>query len=532
MSANLNDLSLEDGVTYYASVYAVDKVGNESFASSEITIDQTPPTVGAVISNDNGTGVDSQWSSSKNNLFASWSPFEDDSGIDFYEIAIGTSTDADNVSMWKNIGNETSYQFSELNLQESITYYVNVRATDLTGNVSAVASSNGFLVDTTAPTISAVSVQPNSTVSLFDNLTVKIILSEPILNADVVSSAAITLPSRTDYTLVDSITIDVIVYAPFTSGDEISFTIQNHTDRAGNIGLPAAYYYNIGYLADYDLDGSIGVSDFNQFVTGWFSKDLKYELGPVTGSAPNLRPALDGAYNSQDGMAFYYMWHWDNGQAGKLVAKRRPLEGDKLVLNYTNDQLLISPPEDTYGSEIIINYPSDQIQILSENNTINNAVMKTLSKTDTLSGQILSHSLLESKDIVFNLDFRARKDVPIQISYEFIDEQNQKVGSGYTDFVLTPLPTEFALKQNYPNPFNPVTTINYDLPNDALIDIMIYDILGREVKSLHRGLKQAGYHTVIWDSKDNQGGPVSAGIYLYQIRSKEFVKTKKMILLK
>ena len=97
-------------------------------------------------------------------------------------------------------------------------------------------------------------------------------------------------------------------------------------------------------------------------------------------------------------MAFYYMWHWDNGQAGKLVAKRRPLEGDKLVLNYTNDQLLISPPEDTYGSEIIINYPSDQIQILSENNTINNAVMKTLSKTITLSGQILSQ-LLENKDI-------------------------------------------------------------------------------------------------------------------------------------
>ena len=78
-------------------------------------------------------------------------------------------SDADNVSMWKNIGNETSYQFSEFNLQESITYYVSVRATDLTGNVSAVASSNGFLVDTTAPTISAVSVHGTTTIS-FDNL--------------------------------------------------------------------------------------------------------------------------------------------------------------------------------------------------------------------------------------------------------------------------------------------------------------------------------------------------------------------------
>ena len=72
------------------------------------------------------------------------------------------------------------------------------------------------------------------------------------------------------------------------------------------MALTTTYNYDIGYLADYDLDGSIGVSDFNQFVSGWF-KDLQYELGPVSGSAPNLRPDRDGVYNSQDGMAFYYM---------------------------------------------------------------------------------------------------------------------------------------------------------------------------------------------------------------------------------
>ena len=74
--------------------------------------------------------------------------------------------------------------------------------------------------------------------------------------------------------------------------------------------------------------------------------------------------------------------------------------------------------------------------------------------------------------------------------------------------------------------------INYDLPKDAMVNVMIYDILGREVKSLVRGVKQAGYHTVTWDSKDSKGSPVSAGIYFYQIQSKDFVKTRKMILLK
>ena len=255
-------------------------------------------------------------------------------------------------------------------------------------------------------------------------------------------------------------------------------------------------------------------------------------MGPVSGSAPNLRPDRDGVYNSQDGMAFYYMWHWDNGQAGKLLAKRLPLIGEKLELSYTHDKLLITPPDKAHGSEVIINFPTDQIQILSTSEPVNGPLGRSLSKTDTLSGQILSHSLLEKEDILFDLDFRSRLDITVQISYSFIDENNQTIGSGYTDFVLTPIPTEFALKQNYPNPFNPVTTIHYDLPKDAMVKVMIYDILGREVKSLVRDVKQAGYHTITWDSKDTNGNPVSAGVYFYQIQSKDFVKTKKMILLK
>ena len=103
---------------------------------------------------------------------------------------------------------------------------------------------------------------------------------------------------------------------------------------------------------------------------------------------------------------------------------------------------------------------------------------------------------------------------------------------GYTDHVITPVPTEFALQQNYPNPFNPITTINYDLPKSAHVQLVIYDILGREVRSLINQEQQAGYYSFNWNSKDNFGRPVSAGVYFYQIRSQEFVKTKKMILLK
>jgi len=94
------------------------------------------------------------------------------------------------------------------------------------------------------------------------------------------------------------------------------------------------------------------------------------------------------------------------------------------------------------------------------------------------------------------------------------------------------LPEVFALHQNYPNPFNPVTTLRYDLPENGHVNITIYDMLGRQVKTLINQTQDAGYRSVIWDATNDYGKPVSAGIYLYQIQAGEYMQTKKMVLLK
>ena len=94
------------------------------------------------------------------------------------------------------------------------------------------------------------------------------------------------------------------------------------------------------------------------------------------------------------------------------------------------------------------------------------------------------------------------------------------------------IPEQFSLHQNYPNPFNPVTTLRYDLPENALINITIYDMLGRQVKTLMDQTQDAGYRSIIWDATNDYGKPVSAGIYLYQIQAGEYMQTKKMVLLK
>ena len=94
------------------------------------------------------------------------------------------------------------------------------------------------------------------------------------------------------------------------------------------------------------------------------------------------------------------------------------------------------------------------------------------------------------------------------------------------------IPMEFALQQNYPNPFNPSTQIQYALPTDATVSITIYDLMGREVRSLVNKQVNAGYHSTLWNATNAMGAPVSAGVYIYTITANEYRDVKKMILLK
>jgi len=94
------------------------------------------------------------------------------------------------------------------------------------------------------------------------------------------------------------------------------------------------------------------------------------------------------------------------------------------------------------------------------------------------------------------------------------------------------LPFTYALYNAYPNPFNPLTTLSYDLPEDALVKVTIYDMMGRVVSDLVNNQQCAGYKSVQWNATNNQSEPVSAGVYVYKIQAGDFVDTKKMILLK
>lgn len=88
-------------------------------------------------------------------------------------------------------------------------------------------------------------------------------------------------------------------------------------------------------------------------------------------------------------------------------------------------------------------------------------------------------------------------------------------------------PAVFSISQNYPNPFNPSTVITFSLPEQALVKLAVYNVLGQEIALLENGIKNAGNYSVIWNA-DN----IPSGVYIYKITAGNFEKTMKMILLK
>jgi len=113
-------------------------------------------------------------------------------------------------------------------------------------------------------------------------------------------------------------------------------------------------------------------------------------------------------------------------------------------------------------------------------------------------------------------------------------EQLQIAHGSVTSADHTPgsAPFTFTLSQNYPNPFNPSTRIDYEVDKRGYVELVVFDLLGRHVRTLVAAEQQPGQHHVLWDGKNDHGELVSSGVYLYQLRAGSSSMTKRMLLLK
>lgn len=142
-----------------------------------------------------------------------------------------------------------------------------------------------------------------------------------------------------------------------------------------------------------------------------------------------------------------------------------------------------------------------------------NAFGKNIVMTDGLEGKIIGAKELKGEG-------------SIKVSNSDLKMIQLKIENGEA------LPTEFSLSQNYPNPFNPTTKMVIALPKSAQVEVNVYDILGRKVKTLVNEVRPAGYHTIEWNGTNELNNLVPSGVYFIRMTSGSFTSVKKIVMLK
>jgi len=242
----------------------------------------------------------------------------------------------------------------------------------------------------------------------------------------------------------------------------------------------------------------------NCLVYGNVSAYLWWEL--VWGSGG--KPFIEMQYNTYSISKYY----WAFRQYSKFISsdwKRVTADVDTSILRVS----AFTNPDGNKLTVVVLNVKSQPQSMnfdIQDFNIDSGTVIRT---SETESGYIVSTSY-DGKS-AFN--FPARSITTLSFSGALITSVDNK----------SIMPVEYSLLQNYPNPFNPSTTIGYSLAKESFVQLKIYDVLGREIKTLIDEKESVGTYNVHFDAKG-----INSGIYFYKIIAGDFTQSNKMIVIK
>ena len=204
-----------------------------------------------------------------------------------------------------------------------------------------------------------------------------------------------------------------------------------------------------------------------------------------------------------------------------------------LVFSSTWTQTVYPVPADTKGNQIVLTLANESKTIAAQNLQVR--VQKVPSSVSFARASASVKSIPTGKESSVLFGFDVAREAKIGKNDTLLFFITDSTGASWTKSIIVSYvgPQVYKLEENFPNPFNPSTTIYYDLPADSHVRIMVYDILGREVRLIVDEQESAGYQKVRFDV---QG--VASGVYFYRIQAepikggKTFSDVKKMMVLK
>jgi hypothetical protein len=232
-------------------------------------------------------------------------------------------------------------------------------------------------------------------------------------------------------------------------------------------------------------------------------------------------------------------------RAGKMATEQGALrwqqvEDDPQVLVA---ELLVDNLPLAKGYVLQVNYDADLAELLGAKETETGVFAGHPLLVQRQHGTVLialeGHDVAstEAQGSLVQLRFRLKGDatgVPIEIATALLFGQDDQLVPLRlpAKFDLELPPQTFRLMQNSPNPFNPATTIAFELPQSADVDVAVYNLVGQRLRTLVRENKAPGRYQVVWDGKDDSGRDVSSGVYFYRYHAGEFWASRRMLLIR
>ena len=311
---------------------------------------------------------------------------------------------------------------------------------------------------------------------------------------------------------------------------DIEFNLASHgTGPSNPIIIGGGGYRWIGIINQ--SDGTVGVLYDNSNTVWsttmldtatWYSATLNYELGHV-------QLFIDGILAIDSTIASPLNHNYNNHFTTNNYSNGTALHGYMRNLRITNstvanDSTTIQPSgflllwTDKESEQGVLHL---EIELLSRGGEVGLFMSDSSTVVDTLT------YVSQSADTAYG------RYPDNSATWQLMDPTPGSTNAGglnLNDNIV--IPSQYTLHQNYPNPFNPVTTLRYELPVNGFVNIVVYDMLGRKVRTIINQTQNAGYKSVIWDATNDYGKPVTAGVYIYQIQAVGFIQTKKMVLLK
>ena len=211
-----------------------------------------------------------------------------------------------------------------------------------------------------------------------------------------------------------------------------------------------------------------------------------------------------------------------DGLIALTIDSPEEIAGLEFSLEYDAEKLLLGKPEFSSANQHFFVYTT------RDSNELKVVAFTLEGKRLDLSGPVMTIPLSTASDFEGTVELKINQFVASDPNGSTI---NLRVSAGRI-YILPSLPEVLRLTQNFPNPFNAETVIRFELPENAIIHLAIYNVLGQRIRELEAQIVPAGFYSVIWDGKDDLGEAVSSGEYVCSLKVGINYHAMKIVLLR